>query len=218
MTEHLQILRRVGWALVIIGVLDIGFMIYCIANRMNYSSSLNVFAVGAGIFLLRGSLGAARMVCWFTAFMLSGFLLSALIVFPWIWPLDYWLLTFRQEPLGFVFSMLSLVALLLALFWVYRTLRAPPVLAAHAAAGQGTDVPKSAFASGCVLAIGLAVLLQFTLKGETAEKAVRLATEQYGAEYRYVISSIHWAGGHVSARVTAFNKHESREVEIEWED
>lgn len=195
MAEHLQILRRVGWALVIIGVLDIGFMVYCIVNRMNYSSSLNVFAVGAGVFLL-----------------------SALIVFPWMWPLDYWLLTLRQEPLGFVFSILLLVAMLLALFWVYRTLRAPPVLAARAAAGQSTDVPKSAFVSGCVLAIGLAVLLQFTLKGETAEKAVRLATEQYGADYTYVISSIHWSGGHVSARLTAFNPKESREVEIEWED
>jgi hypothetical protein len=218
MAEHLQILRRVGWALVIIGVLDIGLMIYCIVNWMNYSSSLNVFAVGAGIFLLRGSLGAARAVSWFSAFLLSGVLLSALIVFPWMWPLDYWLLTLGQEPLGFVSSVLFLVAMLLALFWVYRTLRAPPVLAAHAATGHNTGVPKSAFASGCVLAIGLAVLMQLTLKGETAEKAVRLATEQYGAEYRYVISSIHWSGGHVSARLTAFNQKESREVEIEWED
>lgn len=202
----------------IIGALDIGVMIYCIVNRMNYSSSLNVFAVGAAIFLLRGNLGAARMVSWFSAFMLSGFLLSALIVFPWMWPSEYWLLTLRQDPPGFVLSVLLIVAMLLALFWVYRTLRAPPVLAARAAAGHSTDVPKSAFVWGCVLAIALAVLMQFTMRGETAEKAVRLATERYGTEYRYVISSIHWAGGHVSARLTAFNQKESKEVEVEWED
>ena len=71
MAEHLRILRRVGWALVIIGALDIGVMVYCIVNGMNYSSSLNVVAVGAGIFLLRGNLGAVRTVSWFSAFLLT---------------------------------------------------------------------------------------------------------------------------------------------------
>lgn len=50
MAEHLPILRRVGWALVIVGVLDVGLMIYCIISGVAYSSSLNVFAVVAGAF------------------------------------------------------------------------------------------------------------------------------------------------------------------------
>ncbi len=218
MSEHLQILRRVGWTLVVIGLLDIGFMIYCIVNGLSYSSSLNIFAVVAGIFLLRGSLSAARLVCWFSAFMLSGFVLGILFVLPWMWPLDYWQFTLRQAPVGSFLAIVLITAMLVAFFWVYRTLRAPPVLAARAAAGQSIGVPKSAFAAGGALAIAMAGLLQFTLKGETAEKAMRLAAEQHGAEYRYVVSSIDWAGQHVSARLTAYNQQESREVEVEWED
>lgn len=218
MPEHLRILRRVGWVLVILGMLDIGFMVYCIVNRMAYSSSLNIFAVGAGVFLLRGSLSAARLVGWFSAFLFAGFLFGTLIITPWMAPLDYWLLTARRAPLQSVLLILLLVTVLVALFWIYRTLRAPAILAARAAAGQSIDSPKSAFVAGGGLAIVVAVLLQFALNGETAEKAVRLAAEQHGSEYRYFVSQISWAGRHLSARVTAYNSDESREVEVEWEE
>lgn len=218
MAEYLRTLRRVGWLLVIVGVLDIGFMIYCIANHMSYSSSPNIFAVVAGILLLRGSLGAARIVTWFSAFMLSGFLLGALIIFPWMQPLDYWLLTFREKPVGPLFSIALLVVLLLFLFWVYRELRSPVVVEARVAAGHRGGVPRSAFATGSSLAILLAVMLQLTLRGESAERAARLAAERHGADYRYFVSSINWAGDHVAARLTAYNEKESKEVEVEWEN
>jgi hypothetical protein len=218
MAEHLRLLRRVGWILVAIGVLDIGFMIYCIANQMNYSSSLNIFAVVAGIFLLRGSLGAARVVTWFSAFMLSGFLLGSLIIFPWLQPLEYWWLALREEPLGSLVSIVLLPVMLFVLFWIYQMLRAPAVLEARAAAGHRSGVPKSAFVAGSALAIVMAVLLQLTLKGESAEKAIRLAAQQYGSEYKYFVSNINWAGPHVSARLTAYNDKESKEVKVEWEN
>jgi hypothetical protein len=191
-------------------------MIYCVANQMNYSSSLNIFAVVAGIFLLRGSLGAARVVTWFSAFMLAGFLLGFLIVFPWVQPLEYWLLALRRDPLGSLVSIVSLPVMLFMLFWIYKMLRAPPVLEARAAAGHRSGVPRSAFVAGSALAVIMAVLLQLTLKGESAEKALRLATEQHGSEYKYFVSNINWAGRHVSARLTAYNDKESKEVEIEW--
>ena len=218
MAEHLRILRHVGWVLVVIGLLDIGFMIYCIANRMNYSSSLNVFSVVAGIFLLRGSLGAARVVTWFSAFMLSGLLLCSFLVFPWLQPLEYWVLTFREDPVVSLVSILMVPVLLFVLFWVYRMLRAPPVVQARAAAGQRSGVPKSAFVAGSALAVIMAVMLQLTLKGELADQAVRLATQQHGSEYRYFVSSINWAGRRASARLTAYNDKESKEVEVEWEN
>ena len=47
--------------LVVVGLLDIGVLIYCIANGISYSSSQNIFAVIAGLFLLRGSLVAAGL-------------------------------------------------------------------------------------------------------------------------------------------------------------
>jgi hypothetical protein len=217
MAEHLRILTRVGWLLIVVGVLDIGFMIYCIANQMSYSSSLNIFAVIAGILLLKGSLGAARIVTWFSAFMFSGFLVGSLVVFPWLQPMEYWLLTFRADPLGALASIVLIPAVLSVLFWVYRELSSPQVLEARAVAGHKPGVPRSAFAAGTALAVLMAVLLQLTLKGESAEEAVRLAREQYGSEYQYFVSSINWTGRHVSARLTGYNDTASKEIEVEWE-
>jgi len=39
------ILRRVGISLIAFGLFDVGVMVYCIINRINYCSSFNVFAV-----------------------------------------------------------------------------------------------------------------------------------------------------------------------------
>src|SRR4051812_30406743 len=94
------ILRRVGWVLIVLGALDIAYMVYCVLNDVSYSSSLNIFAVVAGIFLVRGHLGAARTVTWFIAFMLAGLSLAALVVLPWVFPIDYWSVSLRRDPLG----------------------------------------------------------------------------------------------------------------------
>ena len=60
--SYRAILRRVGLLLIVIGVLDVGYMIYCIVNGESYSSGLNIFAIVAGIFLIRGHLGAVGLV------------------------------------------------------------------------------------------------------------------------------------------------------------
>jgi hypothetical protein len=202
---------------VVVGALDIGFMIYCITNRISYSSSLNIFAVVAGILLLRGSLGTARVVTWFSAFMLSAFLLGVFMVFPWLQPLDYWLLKVRESPWSFVLSIVLAAVVLGWMFWIYRQLRLPLVMEARVAAGHKPGVPTSAFVAGGALAVFMGVMLQLTLKGESAEKAVRIAAQEYGNEYKYFVSSINWTGSHVFARLTAYNDKESKEVEVRWE-
>lgn len=217
MAEHLSILRRVGWVLVVVGLLDVGLMAYCIANQQSYSSSLNVFAVIAGIFLLRGHLGAVRVVAWFSAFMLTGLLLCSLAVFPWMQPLDYWLLITRQHPFSAVVYFILVVAVLWMLYWVYRRLRLPAVLEARVAAGHTPGPPTSAFVAGSALAIFLATMMQLMLRGETAQEAKHLAAQQYGGQYRYFVSSISWSGNHVSARLTAYNEDETKEVAVEWQ-
>jgi hypothetical protein len=62
---HQAILRRVGGVLVAVGLVDIAWMIYCIVHGISYRSSLNLFAVIAGVLLLRGSLRTAANVRWF---------------------------------------------------------------------------------------------------------------------------------------------------------
>lgn len=217
MNEHLPILRRVGWLLVVVGVLDIGLMIYCIANQLSYSSSLNIFAVVAGVLLLRGHLGTVRVVTWFTAFLLSGLLLCSVAVFPWMQPVDYWLLIIREHPFGSVAYTVFVVAFLWMLFWVYRQLRLPAVVEARVAAGHTRGAPRSAFLAGTTLAVFLAVMMQLTLNGEAAQEAKRLAAEQYGSDYKYFVSSINWSGGHVSARLTAYKEDVAKEVAVEWQ-
>ena len=216
MTEHLPILRRVGWLLVIVGTLDIGVMIYCIVNKVSYSSSLNVFALAAGIFLLRGHLGAVRYVTWFSAFLLSGMLLCFLTVFPWLQPMDYWLLVISNHPFGSVAYLVLVVVFFWMLFWVYTQMRLPAVVEARVAAGQTQGAPTSAFVAGTALAIILGVMLQLTMKGAEAQEAKRLAAEQYGHDYKYFVSSINWSDNHVSARLTAYKEDEIKEVEVEW--
>jgi hypothetical protein len=56
------ILKCVGGVLIVIGLIDIAVMIYCIVNRISYSSSFNIFAVIAGILSMRGGLKAAVAV------------------------------------------------------------------------------------------------------------------------------------------------------------
>lgn len=216
MTEHLPILRRVGWTLVIVGVVDIGVMIYCIANRISYSSTLNLYAVVAGVLLLRGKLVAARVVAWFCAFMISALLLCGFSVVPWLQPLEYSLMVVRESPFNFFLRIAFVAAMLTWMFWAYRKLLSPVVMEARRAAGLKPGRPVSAFVAGCAFAVLMGVMLQLTMKGESAEKAVRLATEQYGDEYKYFVSSIRWAGSHGSARLRAYNDKESKEVEVEW--
>ena len=60
--------RKVGIALLVIGILDIGYLIYSIINGFSYTSSFNIFAVVASIFLIRGNVIAALITRFFVTF------------------------------------------------------------------------------------------------------------------------------------------------------
>ena len=130
-TQHTPILKRVGAVLLAVGLIDIAVMIYCIANRISYSSSFNIFAVVAGIFLLRGSLRAASIVRWFSVFMLSGFV-ALLIAWPLMQPVGLTLTQIRLNPRTSIATFAFLAFVLGLLFWLARELGREPVLAARA--------------------------------------------------------------------------------------
>jgi hypothetical protein len=56
---HLAILKRVGAVLVVIGLIDIVWMIYCIVHKISYRSSLNLFGVIAGALLMQRQCGGS---------------------------------------------------------------------------------------------------------------------------------------------------------------
>ncbi len=71
-------------------------MAYCIVNELSYSSSFNIFAVIAGVLLIRQSLRTARAVAWFAAFLLTGFT-GAAAIFPFLTPFDLWVVNLRLD-------------------------------------------------------------------------------------------------------------------------
>jgi hypothetical protein len=211
--QHRRILRRVGWLLIAVGAIDVGFMIYSIVNRISYSSSFSILAVVAGIFLVRGSMGAARVVTWFVALTL-GALAALPVALPLVLPTDLLLLRLRAVSAEVWILTVLLVALLV---WLYRELRRTEVLTAFQAAGLKTGPPRLAIAEGIALIIVLATAMQVMVRGESGRRAVQLAQDQVGVGYRFHVDSMQWRGDQVSARVAAYNEREIRDVVVSWE-
>ena len=156
MKEHMEILKRVGKVLIVIGLLDIAVMIYCIANGISYSSSLNIFAVIAGILLFRGSLRAVAVVSWFGPFLISAFA-CMIILWPFFQPIELTLLQLKLNPVSFCSSLAIGPLVLSLLFWVVRELRQAPVLTARIEAGAKPASLKVPIITGIVLTVALTI-------------------------------------------------------------
>ncbi|GGC66018.1 hypothetical protein [Undibacterium terreum] len=220
-SSDFPILWNVGRVLVIIGVIDIAAMIYCIANGVSYASSLNIFALIAGIFLLRGSLRAASIVRWWIIFALPAMVVFS-IVSPLSQPLGLTLVQMRLAPASY-FGQLSLsIAVCALMFWVIRQLGRPPVLAARLASGRPQRDIRIPLALGTVIAIGGAGLVVMLLGGQSAAHASSLVAEQMGAHYRYYTNSISIVrnsdGTQISASVIAWNEKEVINVPVQWSE
>jgi hypothetical protein len=207
--------RKAGLALLIIGIIDIGVMAYCIANKISYSSSFNIFAVIAGIFLIKGGVKTARAVRWFSAFLVVAFI-GLLIVMPITTPLGLLITQLKLNALSIVGSFAFGLVLIGVLIWVHLQLSTPESLSVLAQAGYKTGKPKSAYIAGAallVLAVGLSAVI---LNGESAQKAKALAKEQLGPEFQYHVTSMTTSGDTGHALVTAYTDKEIRSVQVQW--
>jgi hypothetical protein len=225
MDEHIAILRRVGLALVILGLIDIGVMIYCIANQTSYVSSFNIFAVVAGIFLLRGSLRAARIVSWFAAFLISG-CIGILLISPLLFPPGLIVVYIKLHAAFVLLGVTAGIVIIALLIWVYRSLTSPPVRNAMEQKGIVARAfwkrPSRGFWVGGCLVVLLFVLLSILSHSQTAEEAKQRAAAQVGPAYSFHITSINVSirssGTYVHAVVIAYNDTEIKSIEIEWEE
>lgn len=219
---HVPVLKRVGSVLVVAGMLDIAVMIYCLAEDLRYSSSINVFAVIAGILLIRGSLRAASAVSWFVPLLLScavGFS----VALPFLQPLDLTLTQIRLQPMFSIASGIYSALLVAVLSWVTRELRRPSVRSAILTSGAKVRSAWAPVLVGVCLVIVASVTFEiFEAHGVTRRRAEALAANQLGAGYRYHLASltISWRAHRtiVSGVVTAWNPLEVREVPIQWEN
>lgn len=215
MENALNPFKRAGIALVVIGLLDIGVMIYCIMNGTSYSSSFNIVAVIAGIFLLRRGIKTARIIRWFTAFFISA-CLGVIILFPLLMPLDLLVTQLKLNPVGTLFSYGTPAIFLCILVWIYLELSSTCSKDLYKAKGYKSGHPKSALYASLVLIIMGCALFYFLLSGESASKAKELAKEQLGDSYKYHITSMTTSGARGSAVVTAYNKYEIKNLRVQW--
>ncbi|GMQ99596.1 MAG: hypothetical protein BMS9Abin18_0414 [Zetaproteobacteria bacterium] len=207
--------RKAGIVLLSIGILDIGVMIYCIVNKISYSSSFNIFAVIAGVFLMKGGVKTARVVRWFIAFFSMAFI-GMLSLFPIAMPIGLLETQIKLNPVGMLGSYAFSIVFIGVLVWVYRQLSAPDALEKLRQAGFKTGKPKSALYVALAFIVLGGVLFGFLFNSESAMKTKKLAKEQLGPNYKYHISSLNMSGNSGSAVVTAYNSNEIKNVQVKW--
>lgn len=220
-TQLIHILKRVGIVLLAVGLIDIAVMIYCIANHLSYSSSLSIFAVFAGIFIMRGSLRAASLVRWFSVFMLAG-AVALLIAWPFMQPFSLTLTQLRLNPAESIEKVMFIAFVLGLLVWLIRELGREPVMAARAAAGRKQRDMRIPVAAGVGIAVVMGIFMASLLGGESADRAKSLAEQQVGSGYRLHVSSLKITknnqGTFVYGVVTAWNDSEIRSLPVHWEE
>jgi hypothetical protein len=215
------ILKRAGFVLVAIGLIDIGWMVYCIINRIAYSSSLNIFAVIAGVLLIRGGLKIAGIVRWLALLAVSAQVTVALVL-PFLQPIGLWLAEIRFHTLSVVTGVAVGLFLAAALYWVAKELGREPVQIARDQAGFKRQSARVPILCGFGLVVLMSLMLAIFLNGESAERAKREAAKEVGPSFALHVTSLYINDSlrhkSVSAVVTAWNDKEVRDVSVQWQE
>ena len=207
--------RKAGIVLLIIGIIDICIMAYCIANKISYSSSFNVFAVIAGVLLMKGGIKTARVIRWFSAFLVIAFI-GMLFLSPIIMPVQLLITQIKLNPAGMLGDYAFLILFIGVLIWIYRQLSTSSALTKLEQAGYKTGEPKTALYAALGIMVLVGATFGFLFNSESAEKAKALAKEQLGPNYNYCISSLSISGNKGSAVVTAYNSNEIKNIQVKW--
>jgi hypothetical protein len=220
-SDHLPLLKTAGLVLVIVGLLDIGLMIYAIASSVSYSSSLNVFAVVAGVFLWRGNLRAASAVRWLALFFLAA-LLSVTLLSPLLLPLGLIATYVQVSPVAFLGSLGVFAVALLLFSWLAKQLSAEPIRTARLATGRRERDARIPLGVGVSLALVLAAVSFSIQRSDSAARAVNEARAQLGDDYSFHVSSINYRsnseGTVVSGVVTAWKSGTVKELPFQWRE
>jgi len=217
-------LKMVGVALIAVGVIDIGWTIYWVIHGSRDISISNIFAVIAGILLIRGGLRTANVVAFVGAMTLSG-CIGVTVLTPMVIPLDlictYWKLRFLAS-LGSLFFAIAVSAFSL---WVYKCLTMPSIAAAIAEKYPTWTSwwrrPRTGFTVGLILVIGSSVVLIPSMHGKTADRAEVEARRKVGGRYKFAVTEMHTFTTEgiteVTGVVTAYNDKEIRTIPVTWQ-
>lgn len=207
------VLKRVGIVLMVVGLLDIAYRVYCVANGISCSSSLNVFALIAGVFLYRGSLTAARIGAHAAAFLLGGVLVG-LLALPFLCPTGLILVAFKTAPASTLLAWVLSFALPVLSFWVYRQLTAEAVQGALNRPLAG----KRSLIAGALLVLLVVLLVSRSLLGSASDQVVAEARQKLGPDYEYFVARMtrttHRDGESSRALVLAYNSERLEPVQV----
>ncbi len=211
--EHSRrdILKRVGIALIAFGLFDVGVMIYCLINRISYSSSFNIIAVLAGIFVWRGHARWIRRVSLASGFFLGAFII-AIIGAPFLFPISLGVREIQAHPLETAGLAIYSLAGMALLAWTHWRLRSPPVMLSEQSA-LASWLPS---ALGAAIAMCVIALASVTLHGKSSRIAIDLARDKVGPGYQFWVSNLGASGEHGHARVLAYNESIIQTVDVDW--
>ena len=215
MEEEKNPFRTLGIVSIVIGLIDIGIMIYAITHQLSYSSSFNIVAVIAGILLLKRNMLTARVMRWVNLVFLLMFVIGLPLIILGM-PFDLAVAYARLNFWGSIGSVLLWFAFGALFFWAQRQFQSQEAKAVFEASGYSSNPPRSAIAMGFIFFLGGSGLVWYMANGEAPMKAKELAGQQLGEGFRYHVTNIHSSGEHVSAIVVAYNNEEIRHVQVGW--
>ncbi|HWW71997.1 MAG TPA: hypothetical protein VN089_18805 [Duganella sp.] len=215
-----QILHRAGVVLLVVGAVDIAYMIWCLSTGASYSYSMTIPAVIAGVLLMRGSLKAASALIWIAAILLPMALASGAMSL--MQPIDLTMTELRLAPATHFGAALPLVIFCGLLYWLLQQLGRQPVQAAMQTTGRKKPAINVALTIGVALAMLALTGKQLGQKSDLKQKAEQLAQEKHGAQFRYYATKItprdDMEGTFVEARVQAWNQDSVDTVDVFWKE
>ncbi|MFC4158750.1 hypothetical protein [Chitinimonas lacunae] len=223
--KHLAVLRKVALVVLGVGVLDLAVSCYrlstaSVSGQINLSLNI-VMAVFVAFYLWRGGLRMASVVRWLSVLALAT-IAATLLTAPFLQPIGLTLLQMRLETSAFFYPLLVLGFSVVFLLWLARTLGDESILAARAAAGYKRRDMRIPAAIGAGLVLLFSGLYFTFMGGPDAERAIALARDQVGKDYRFQVRAInimHTPQGRQGfASVTVWNDKEIKTVPVYWKE
>lgn len=209
--DYRAVLKRVAVVLASYALFEGAVFAYCVAQGINFASSIGALGLLSAFFLWRGGLRAAAVWRWGALFF-AALLLPGLLLWPAVAPVDLLVAFLRHRTNQALVVGAYLIVLPLMLTWTARELGRESVAAARRAAGRKPIDRRYPIGLGTTLALGAWSLFIVLFNGSAAKQAERLAAERFGPEYRYRTIGLYGftsgADSAVFATVAMWNEHE----------
>jgi len=221
-------LKRCGIVLVIIGVLY-GIQSAWVFGRTSHTYLGFCLYTVIGIFLIRGSLRAARWIAYLGAYGITVGVVGGLIVPYLVYPIDYTIALWRFRTFPMLYSSMMGVLSIPVLFWVCKELMSSEVIEAQKLANiKPAKVTRWVVITAIL--IGLTTLLYGWVPSHSRDgkKAEQLAKKNLWGDYHFQVirirlitdvgSKLGKSEKIISAVVAAYNDTDFKNTEVHWKE